>query len=458
MQPLEQIQTRLTRCYFSRPEKQITLQPGDILREQDEYNDKLYYVIDGCLIGTVSDENDAGDEEQIMMFEAKTGDYIGMHSFFSHDRLSSTRVTAKTASVLAWIDDTTQAVEAEKYGSINEQFMQVMIDELFWRQMRLRKMSTERERVIKRLSEAERLSTLGQLAAGIAHELNNAVSVINSSAVRLSEQFQQLLTTYEPELVNWFEKGCESGQQFSSSEVRQCAREIAERYNLPAAEAKTLAKIWGNQPLPKLPENLPHALSLWDTGRDFYDMLLASRHASSIVGSVKRLGRQDGQDHSQIDVNQTLYETLTLLQSQLRGIQVTLALNEQPSMWASSTELVQVWVNIIKNACDALKCAATENAEITISNHIKKRAFHVMIANNGPQIPKELKEKIFQPNFTTKKDENCIGLGLGLYIVQRIVNSYGGHIRLESDAEQTRFHIVLPLMVSPLTTAPTSTE
>lgn len=453
MLPLEQIQARLTRCYFSHPDRQITLQPGDILREQDERNDKLYYVIDGCLIGTVSDENEAGDEEQILMFEAKAGDYIGMHSFFSHDRLSSTRVTAKTASVLAWVNDATEAIEPETYGSINEQFMQVMIDELFWRQMRLRKMSTERERVIQRLSEAERLSTLGQLAAGIAHELNNAVSVINSSAVRLSEQFQQLLTTYEPDLVNWFERGCEKGQQFSSSEVRQRAKDIAEQYDLPSAEAKTLAKIWGNQPLPELPDNLAHALSLWDTGRDFYDMLLASRHASNIVRSVKQLGRQDGQNYSQIDVNQTIYETLTLLQSQLRGIQVKLALNEQPSMWASSTELVQIWVNIIKNACDALKNSATKNAEITISNHIKKRAFHVMIANNGPQIPKEMKDKIFQPNFTTKKDENCIGLGLGLYIVQKIVSSYGGHIRLESDVEQTRFHIVLPL-----TTAPTSTE
>jgi len=452
MQPLALIQARLTRCYFNRTERQITLQPGDILREQDEHNDKLYYVIDGSLIGTVSDENEAGDEEQILMFEATAGDYIGMHSFFSHDRLSSTRVTAKTASVLAWIDDATEAFESEVYGSINEQFMQVMIDELFWRQMRLRKMSTERERVIKRLSEAERLSTLGQLAAGITHELNNAVSVINSSALRLSEQFQQLLVNYEPDLVHWFERGYQEGQQFSSSEVRQCSKAIAEQYHLPPAEAKTLAKIWGSQPLPVLPENLPHALSLWDTGRDFYDMLLASHHASNIIRSVKRLGRQDGQDHQQIDVNQTIYETLTLLKSQLRGIKVTLALNEAPSMWASSTELVQIWVNIIKNACDALKGSTTEPAEITISNYIKKRAFHIFIANNGPPIPKALRERIFQPNFTTKKDENCIGLGLGLYIVQRIVNSYGGHIRLESDTEQTRFHIVLPLTIAPAST------
>lgn len=448
MQTLEQIQARLTDCYFSQTERQLTLKPGQLLREQDEYNDRLYYVIEGCLIGTVRVENEEGDDEQVTMFDAEPGAYIGMHSFFSSDRLSSSRVTAKTKAVLAWIDDNTKPVEPEVYGSINEQFMRVIIDELFWRQMRLRKMTTERERVMKQLSESERLSMLGQLAAGIAHELNNAVSVINSSSLRLSELFGELLQEYEPELVRWFEKGCKEGQKFASSEVRQRYRQLMDEHDMPASQAKMLARIVGNEPLPKLPENLEHALTLWDAGRDFYDMLLAARHARNIVRSVKQLGRNDSQDYSQIDVNQTVHETLTLLQSQLRGIKISLMLNEQPILWGSSTELVQIWVNIIKNACDAMNHSSTQNPEITISNGIRKRFFYVSIANNGPPIPKDLQEKIFQPTFTTKKDENCISLGLGLYIVQRIVGSYGGYIRLESSEEQTLFHIILPLMTA----------
>lgn len=449
MQTLEQIQARLTDCYFSQPERQMVLKPGQLLREQDDYNDRLYYVIEGLLIGTVRMENEEGEDEQITMFEAKPGAYIGMHSFFSSDRRSSTRVTAKTTALLAWIDDNTKPVEPEIYGSINEQFMRVIIDELFWRQMRLRKMSTDRERVMKQLSEAERLSMLGQLAAGIAHELNNAVSVINSSSLRLSELFQKLLQEYEPDLVDWFERGCKEGQKFGSAEVRHRYRQLVEAFDMPVMQAKMLARIVGNEPLPKLPENLDHALILWDAGRDFYDMLLASRHASNIVRSVKQLGRNDSQNYSEIDVNQTLHETLTLLQSQLRGIKVSLKLDERPVLWGSSTELVQIWVNIIKNACDALMNSTTAEPEITIANGIRKRFFYVSITNNGPPIPADLKQKIFQPNFTTKKSENCIGLGLGLYIVQRIVGSYGGSIRLESGEEKTIFYIILPLTTAP---------
>lgn len=449
MQTLEQIQARLTDCYFSQTERQMMLQPGQILREENDFNDRLYYVIEGSLIGTIRNENEEGEEEQLTMFLAESGAYIGMHSFFSNDRKASSRITAKTSARLAWIDDSTKPVEPEIYGNINEQFMRVIIDELFCRQLSLWKLTTERERVMKQLSESERLSMLGQLAAGIAHELNNAVSVINSSSIRLSELFSQLLQEYEPDLVSWFDRGYKEGQKFGSQEVRQRYHQLMAEHDMPVTQAKTLARIIGNGPIPHLPENLDHALVLWDAGRDFYDMLLAARHASNIVRSVKQLGRNDVQEYSQIDVNQTIYETLTLLQSQLRGVTVSLTLCDQPTLWGSSTELVQVWVNIIKNACDALNNSATLNPEITISSQIRKRYFHLSIANNGPPVPPEMKEKIFQPRFTTKKDEHCIGLGLGLYIVQRIVSSYGGHIRLESDSERTLFYIVLPLTTTP---------
>jgi signal transduction histidine kinase len=449
MQTLEEIQHRLTQCYFSHPQRQMALLPGDILREQHDFNDRLYFVLEGSLIGTIRNEDEEDEEEQLTMFLAEPGAYIGMHSFFSNDRKASSRITAKTAAKLAWIDDATEPVEPEIYGSINEQFMRVIIDELFCRQLSLWKVTTERERVMKQLSEAERLSMLGQLAAGIAHELNNAVSVINSSSHRLSELFAELLQQYEPDLAAWFNRGRKEGQKFGSAEVRHRYRRLMAEQDMPAEQAKMLARVIGNDPLPALPENLAHALTLWDAGRDFYDMLLAGRHARDIVSSVKRLGRNDSQDYSQIDLHQTIYETLTLLQSQLRGVTVTLSLHDSPTLWGSSTELVQIWLNIIKNACDALNNASTVNPTITITSQIRKRYFHVSIANNGPPIPKELKEKIFQPHFTTKKEEHCIGLGLGLYIVQRIIGSYGGHIRLESNDEQTLFHITLPLTSAP---------
>ncbi|MEG2566017.1 MAG: ATP-binding protein [Acinetobacter sp.] len=451
MRSLSDIQARLTRCYFSQPERQMELQPGQILREEFAFNDRLYFVLEGELEGmirnAVSDDDDS--DEQLTMFIAKPGAYIGMHSFFSHEKKASSRIMAKTWSRLAWIDDKTAAVEPEIYGSIGEQFMRVIIDELFSRQLSLWKLTIERERVLKQLFESERLSTLGQLASGIAHELNNAISVVDSSAQRLNEFVSTSLSRHEPALYSWFERGSQQGQRFSSVDVRKRYKELMVQHHLSEQEARTLARAVGNDPVETIPANLSQALVLWETGRDFYDMRLAARHASNIVRSVKQLGRNDSGNYRIVDINQTVSEALTLLQSQLRRIKVTLQLSESPTLWGGPSELVQIWVNIIKNACDALTSAATVDPQVTITSQIRKRAFHIAIANNGPQIADELKHKIFQPNFTTKKDEQCIGLGLGLYIVQRLVSGYGGKIKLESNEAQTVFRIALPLTTEP---------
>lgn len=451
MQTLSEIQSRLTRCYFSQPERQMELQPGEVLREEFAFNDRLYFVLEGELEGMIRNTSSDDDEsdEQLTMFIAKPGAYIGMHSFFSHEKRSSSRIVAKTRSRLAWIDGKTEPVEPQVYGSISEQFMLVIIDELFSRQLSLWKLTIERERVFKQLFESERLSTLGLLASGIAHELNNAISVVDSSAQRLNAFVSDLLSKHEPDLCAWFEWGSHQGQKFSSVDVRIRSKELMAEHHLSENEARTLARAVGNEPITDIPAHVSQALALWEAGRDFYDMRLAARHASNIVRSVKQLGYNDSSNYRVIDINQTVEEALTLLQSQLRGIKVNLQLSDRPALWGSNSELVQIWVNIIKNACEALISAATPEPQITITSQIRKRAFHISIANNGPQIEDELKHKIFQPNFTTKKDEHCIGLGLGLYITQRLVCGYGGKIKLESNEAHTVFRIALPLTTKP---------
>ncbi len=84
MQTLSEIQSRLTRCYFSQPERQMELQPGEVLREEFAFNDRLYFVLEGELEGMIRNTSSDDDEsdEQLTMFIAKPGAYIGMHSFF----------------------------------------------------------------------------------------------------------------------------------------------------------------------------------------------------------------------------------------------------------------------------------------------------------------------------------------------------------------------------------------
>ena len=94
----------------------------------------------------------------------------------------------------------------------------------------------------------------------------------------------------------------------------------------------------------------------WEVGRDCYDMALAVKHVANIVRSVRQLGGGGGEGERRPDVQllETIEQALTLLQSPLRRINLQLALQPLPPLPANETEWVQIWVNLIKNGCDAL--------------------------------------------------------------------------------------------------------
>ena len=447
---------RIIRDYFTHPAQRVTLLPGDVLMDQGEFNERLYYVHSGQLIATVSAPDDVGEEEQAELFLASPGTFIGVHSFFSYRLVASSRVVAQTEAELAWIDIRTRPVDPELHGSLSEQFMPVIVEELQRRQWRLSQMAREREAANRRLHMAEKLSTPGQLAAGLAHELNNAVGVLARKSDYLSGVLRILLQEKSPSLISWFDRGQQTGQTASSSVVRQQAAELRRRFGLAPEQAKTLARALDDGAIPtELPQPLEGALQLWEIGRDCYDMQLAASHASGIVKSVKQLGGGDYQRQWGIDVNESVREALALLQSHLREVNVDLNLGQLPPLYGNTTELVQVWVNIIKNGWDAMKDAQTPDPTIKISTRAGKRSIQISLANNGPMIPEEVAARIFQPNFTTKtmsarRQGQTVGLGLGLYIVKRLVESYGGDLLLKSTPEYTRFRVRLPLQAEPL--------
>ncbi|MDG2664392.1 ATP-binding protein, partial [Vibrio parahaemolyticus] len=177
--------------------------------------------------------------------------------------------------------------------------------------------------------------------------------------------------------------------------------------------------------------------------RDLHDLRIASKHTVGIVRSVKQLGRTDIDLDEAININDSINRALALLQSDLRRVSVRFSPADLPAFIGSQTELVQVWVNILKNACDAL--GETEKPGIEIHTRESKGKILVTIANNGPEIDEATRRKIFRPNFTTKKGGLSFGLGLGLSIVKRIIAGYNGSIVVKSDSEKTIFRIKLPV-------------
>ncbi|BBL88605.1 sensor histidine kinase [Vibrio rotiferianus] len=430
----------LVERYFSDIERRITVASGSILIEQEGYNERLYYVLSGELAGFYSEDG----KSQTQVFSASAGAFIGVHSFFSGTWTASSTVIAQSDVELAWIERHTPVVAEEEFGPLTAQFMPVIVNELSRRQRRATQEALEKEKALQKLHTAEQMTTLGQLAAGIAHELNNAIGVVSSKSERLETVIMELLEEIHPEASQFFDYGLMQGQRVTSSEARTRGRHFEKQYALPKDLARDLARAvptdYLNEHWLKRPEE---AIRFWQMGRDLHDLRLASKHTVGIVKSVKQLGRTDIDLDEALSINDSINRALALLQSDLRRVKVKFSPAELPVFVGSQTELVQIWVNILKNACDALR--DTESPEIDIQTRVNKNRILVTIANNGPEISEATRRKIFQPNFTTKKGGLSFGLGLGLSIVKRIIAGYNGSVAVKSDKEITIFRIKLPV-------------
>jgi signal transduction histidine kinase len=432
---------RLIDAYFSSPNRVVKFTAGEVVIEQNNYNERLYYVREGELEALYTEHE---FEQPVSVFVAGKGAFIGVHSFFSRTLIPSSTVVAKTDVELAWIDNRTLAVDADEFGSLYEQFMPLMVSELSRRQQRATLGAIEKEEALQKLNAAEQMTTLGQLAAGIAHELNNAVGVLSSKSDRMYAVLLQLVEETHPQASAFIDQGLIYGQSLSSSEVRLRAKKLESELGVPKAQAKQLAKAMPDDASQQIWIEQPNtAVRFWEIGRDLHDMKLAAKHAVSIVKSVKQLGRVDINTEESININDSINKALSLLQSELRSVSVHISPADLPLFKGSSTELVQVWANIVKNACDAME--GVDEPSLTISTRVSNNKILVTMANNGPEIDEATRRKIFQPNFTTKKGGLSFGLGLGLSIVKRIISGYDGTIVVKSDAKQTVFRIKLPL-------------
>ena len=435
----EQERTLVER-YFRNSERTITLSAGSKVIQQDGYNDRLYYVHSGELVGDFEEY----EGRHVKVFSASKGAFIGVHSFFSGTWTASSTVVAQTEVKLSWIDRHSEAVEVEKFGPLSTQFMPVIVAELNRRQRRAHQEAVEKEKALEKLHSAEQMTTLAQLAAGISHELNNAIGVVSSKSERLESLFMELLEEVHPEASQFFDYGLMHGQKVSSSEARRRGLILERKYQLPKNVARELARAVPEDELSShWISNANLAIRYWQMGRDLHDLRVASSHTVGIVKSVKQLARSEVNLDEELDINDTINRALTLLQSDLRRVSVRMRPGNLPKLKGSQTEWVQVWVNIVKNACDAMM--VTPEPRLDIQTKYSKHRLLVTLTNNGPEIDEATRRKIFQPSFTTKKDGLSFGLGLGLSIVKRIVSSYGGSIAVKSDQDATIFRIKLPV-------------
>ncbi|MCD7897865.1 MAG: ATP-binding protein [Planctomycetaceae bacterium] len=439
---------RIRHAYFSDPNKRRVVRKGEKILRQDETNDKLFYVEEGSFTCTVLVESSNGERERLELFRVGPGGFVGVRSFFSDTGLAVFDSTADEDSVVAWMDQGTEPVDAGHYGSLREQFFPVIMKELEQRQFRLTRAAKERVSARIRLHKAEDMATLGQFATGLAHELNNATSVLMSSSQHLGGQLGQYFDRYAPELSAWFRRGMELDANLSSSEVREKARELSRSQRVDYETAKDLVRMFGGGIPGKLPRDVRELQTAWMTGRSCRDILFASKHAANIIHSIKQLSVGGHAKREPLALGESISRALELLRDTLKDVDVQADVAaDLPEIEGNIGEFMQIWLNLTRNAYEAMRDAATREPRICIAATSGPEVITVTITDNGPGIPEALRDTLFQPSITSKSGSgNSMGLGLGLYIVKRLVDSYFGRIEVRNDPEGgTSFVVHIPI-------------
>ncbi|MDJ0676585.1 MAG: ATP-binding protein [Calothrix sp. MO_167.B42] len=266
------------------------------------------------------------------------------------------------------------------------------------------------------LIQTEKMSGLGQMVAGVAHEINNPVNFIHGNINPANEYIQDLLG-----LLELYE-------QYYPEPVEEIQEEIT------AIE------------LDFLKEDLPKLLHSMEEG---------TRRIQEIVLSLRNFSRLDEAEFKDIDIHEGIDSTLMILHHRLKAkpdcpeIQVTKEYNQIPLVECYPSQLNQVLMNILVNAIDVLETIT--NPCIHISTQlINNNWVGIHIKDNGPGIDRETLTKLFDPFFTTKDVGKGTGLGLSISY-QIVVDKHGGKLLCESVPGQgTEFIIQLPILQAQL--------
>jgi signal transduction histidine kinase len=428
------------------------IEAGAMTSEQGQYPQGLQLVLAGSLEALAVDPD--GRDEPVGEHVAPT--WIGAIAVLTGG-LSLVRMRALTNVTLAVIQP--------------ETFIELVLAHrpVFDRVMR--QVRPVVGRITAMEQNRERLASLGTMAAGLAHELNNPASAAKSAAADLARALDVLGST----VGRFVESGVERAQaqelvELQQRAMAQCsARTVlsaldaadAEDELIEALEELDIAEAW------KLAEPLAAAgvdaawlarvRELAGSGTEAAvqwvaatlaahnlaaDLTESTGRMSALVAAVKSYAYMDRGELVEADIHEGLETTLAVLGYKLKHTEVDLVRQYErslPKLTVQGGELNQVWTNLLDNAIDAIG----EKGTITITTKLDGPCVEVDIADDGPGIDPDVREHIFDPFFTTKDVGK--GTGLGLDTARRIVTErHRGSISVDSEPGRTVFHVWLP--------------
>lgn len=262
------------------------------------------------------------------------------------------------------------------------------------------------------LVEAEKMASLGQLTAGIAHEINNPINFVKSNVKPLQMDIYDLR-----EVIRRYEEINDSNVVEKLQEINELKEQIDLQY--VNAEIEMLIK------------------GIEDG---------ASRTAD-IVQGLRTFSRLDESELKEANIHEGIESTLILIRNSIPAhINIIRDYGELPQIVCFPGKLNQVFMNLLTNAVQAIMAKPEQGKEsIVIKTYLEDNMAHISISDTGIGIPPEIKEKVFDPFFTTKNVGE--GTGLGLSIVFSIIEKHKGKIEVLSEyTKGTEFIITLPLI------------
>ena len=427
--------------YFSSPERCISLEKGEVLLDQGAENHRLYYIHSGKVCGFLPDQHLAEP-----VFEATSGSFVGVYSFCAEEHKSYSRVSAVEPTRIYYYERSTGGEDPE----FSHFLAGLVVLELRARQRYAAEMAHDRQQVMNKLIKTEKLATLGQLSAGLAHELNNAVGSLSANLRQLEQEIKQVLESTKPAVFQeYFFKALGEGWPHSTLEARARRSEWSESGLNPSLIRK-LAKTDIQPAEITSPRAAQDAIEAWGLGALLHDMHVASQQATHVIGSVKSMGIARQKWTHDVDVPETVREAVSILRSMTRYVDLTLELDSDvPPIEACHGEIVQVWINLIKNAIESLRQSKTPDPMVRITCRARGNRVITSIEDNGPGIDPAFIDRIYEPHFTTKVEGISLGLGLGLTIVQRIISEHDGTLDVSSSPGSTLFKVTLQTQPKP---------
>lgn len=318
---------------------------------------------------------------------------------------------------------------------------------------------------------SEKMASLGQLIAGIAHEINNPVGAIKASIEMIRNEksrsifrkssipyFIETMNEEEIDLAEDFYEYALRINDIPTGLKRRNSKNLLEielqeagftQYKLLAEKLTDIGVLH----LPKdystlLGKEFSESLLLFIASKIFEEKNYASiessiKRVTNLVRSLKNFSHMGKiGEKVMFNVEESIETVLTLFNNKIKtGIELTKSFKPVPTIVCYPDDLIQLWTNLVQNALQAMNYRGS--LEVKIGQDLNKNVIVIEVIDSGPGIPVDLQDKIFQPFFTTKALGE--GSGLGLDICQKIVENHKGRILFESKPGRTVFRVLLPI-------------